>query len=79
MLAIRPKDDDPGVRELAADYCDALLNATPEHLPRHVFQHALKLTLVAIAQEAIADGTESAEEAASFYEGVAARIRLTSL
>lgn len=71
-------EDDPTLREQAASYCDALLAVTPRNIPRKQYMHALKLALVAVSQEAIADGTSNREAEAVYYESVAARIRRTA-
>lgn len=71
-------EDDPTLREMAATYCGALLAVTPQNIDRQHYMRALKLALVTVSQEAIADGTSTREAEAVYYESVAARIRLTA-
>jgi hypothetical protein len=67
----------PAYVELAAQFCNALITVVPAHTARPIFLHGLKLGLVTISQGAVDDGYETPESAAVFFDGVAARIRLT--
>lgn len=80
MLATKPETGaDPDLLELADRYLAVMLAMTPPNVPRDRYMRAIKLALVAVSQEAIEDGTSTVEGEAGYYEGIAARIRLTTV